>query len=161
MPSSTSLDDNSNEADDNTTSEYEQDHTRPDSIKWNNSITDSEEPLGPSMVSQANAPKEVQGDKNQDEKSFISQSNHSKALLWKDMKKDPYMNAVLQAICSDFYLLAIMDSLFIKNSDCGNVIKKLTNDAFHRSGSAPFPISDSLIATVSSSCCGDIGFSIY
>ena len=113
------------------------------------------------MVSQANAPKEVQGDKNQDKKSFISQSNCSKALLLKDMKKDPYMNAVFQAIHSDFYLLAIMDSLFIKNSDCGNVIKKLTNDAFHRSGLAPFPISDSLIATVSSSCCGDIGFSIY
>ena len=116
---------------------------------------------GPSTVSQANAPKEVQGDKNQDKKSLISQSNHSKALLWKDMKKDPYMNAVFQVIRSDFYLLAITDSLFIKNSDCGNVIKKLANDAFCWSGSAPFPISDSLIATVSSSCCGDIGFSIY
>src|SRR5260370_7285606 len=133
-PSSTSLDEDSNEVSGNiTTSEYEQDdaNPRPKSIKlWDDHDINSEECLGPSMVSEPNAPKEVEGDKRQDEKPTGTQGNCRKVLLWKDLKKNPYMDIIFQAICSGFFILAITESLFIENNNYHHVIKKLANDAF-------------------------------
>jgi hypothetical protein len=73
----------------------------------------------------------------------------TKAVLRKDMKKDPLLNSIFEHICADFYLLAITDDLFIENVDCNMVVQRLAQDTFRRSGIPPFEIQDSIVATVS------------
>ncbi|KAF8324182.1 uncharacterized protein EI90DRAFT_3130131 [Cantharellus anzutake] len=73
---------------------------------------------------------------------------HTKAVLRKNMKKDPLLNSIFEHIHADFYLLAITDDLFIENVDCNMVVQRLAQDMFCRSGIPPFEIQDSIVATL-------------
>ncbi|KAF8342113.1 uncharacterized protein EI90DRAFT_3011657 [Cantharellus anzutake] len=75
-------------------------------------------------------------------------AGHTKAALRKDMKMDPELNSVFEHIRGDFYLLAIIENLFIENTDCKVVIQRLANDTFRRSGISPFEIQKSVVATL-------------
>ena len=62
------------------------------------------------------------------------------------------MNAVFQEICTDFYLLAITENLFIENTARFKlVIQQLAHDSFSRLEVPPVQISDNLMAMVSNS----------
>ena len=91
-------------------------------------------------------------DKDQKPLTVKLESGHNKAILRKELKKDHRMNAVFQEICTDFYVLAIIENLFIENTACFKlVIQQLAHDSFSRSEVPPVQISDNLMATVSNS----------
>src|SRR5260221_2039424 len=48
-----------------------------------------------------------------------------KAILRKDFKKDPQINMIFEEICSEFYLLAVIENIFIECVDYKKRISQL------------------------------------
>src|SRR5258708_13945065 len=69
-------------------------------------------------------------------------ARHSKAILRKDFKKDPQINMIFEEICSEFYLLAVTEQIFIESGDYKKKISHLAHHAFQPLNCNPFKISD-------------------
>src|SRR5258708_11237848 len=71
-----------------------------------------------------------------------------KAILRKDFKKDPQINMIFEEICSEFYLLAVTEHIFIESGDYKKKISQLVHHAFQQLNCEPFEISDKFAVTV-------------
>src|SRR5260370_26706277 len=71
-----------------------------------------------------------------------------KAILRKDFKKDPQINMIFEEICSEFYLLAVTEHIFIESGDYKKKISQLAHHAFQRLNCEPFKISNKFAAMV-------------
>src|SRR5258708_1444906 len=65
-----------------------------------------------------------------------------KAILRKDFKKDPQINMIFEEICSEFYLLAVTEHIFIGSGDYKKKISQLVHHAFQQLNCKPFEISN-------------------
>src|SRR6266436_6158622 len=75
-------------------------------------------------------------------------AGHHKAILRKDLKKDPQLNMIFEEIHSEFYLLVATEQIFIESGDYKKKILQLVHHAFQRLDCEPFKISDKFAATV-------------
>src|SRR5258707_2126886 len=73
---------------------------------------------------------------------------HRKAILRKDFKKDPQINMIFEEICSEFYLLAVTEHIFIESGDYKKKISQLAHHAFQQLNCEPFKISNKFAAMV-------------
>src|SRR5258708_14099447 len=64
-----------------------------------------------------------------------------KAILRKDFKKDPQINMIFEEICSEFYLLAVTEHIFIESVDYKKKISQLPHNEFQQLNCEPFEIS--------------------
>src|SRR5258708_1444905 len=71
-----------------------------------------------------------------------------KAILRKDFKKDPQINMIFEEICSEFYLLAVTEHIFIESGDYKKKISQLVHHAFQQLNCKPFEISNKFAVTV-------------
>src|SRR5258708_2318012 len=75
-------------------------------------------------------------------------ARHCKAILRKDFKKDPQINMIFEEICSEVYLLAVTEQIFIESGDYKKKISHLAHHAFQQLNCNPFKISDKFAVTV-------------
>src|SRR5258705_10196858 len=75
-------------------------------------------------------------------------AGHHKAILRKDFKKDPQLNMIFEEICSEFYLLAVTEQIFIESGDYKKKILQLVHHAFWQLSCNPFEISDKFAVMV-------------
>src|SRR5260221_144061 len=71
-----------------------------------------------------------------------------KAILRKDFKKDPQLNMIFEEICSEFYLLAVTEQIFIESGDYKKKILQLVHHAFLQLNCDPFEISNKFAVMV-------------
>src|SRR5258708_6448901 len=71
-----------------------------------------------------------------------------KAILRKDFKKDPQINMIFEEICSEFYLLAVTEHIFIESGDYKKKISQLVHHAFQQLNCEPFEISNKFAVMV-------------
>src|SRR6266478_7762838 len=75
-------------------------------------------------------------------------AGHHKAILRKDFKKDPQLNMIFEEICSEFYLLAVTEQIFIESGDYKKKISQLAHHAFWQLSCDPFKISNKFAVMV-------------
>src|SRR5258708_23940449 len=70
-----------------------------------------------------------------------------KAILRKDFKKDPQINMIFEEICSEFYLLAVTEHIFIESGDYKKQNLQLAHHTFQQLNCEPFEISHQFAVT--------------